>query len=320
MKKIQIFIILLIIGAFSGYLFFKEGTLAVNKDSKENVYFVIAKGESLDSIINKLSGEDLIRNRLVFFLIVKRLGIEKQIQAGDFRLSKSMNAFDIANNLTHGTVDVWVTVPEGLRKEEIAEIMSKKFDISETEFNEVAMEGYLFPDTYLIPKSPTVKQIVDIMRANYESKYTSDIDKAAGKNNLTEREVLILGSIVEKETKFDEDRGPVADVLLRRYREKYPLEVDVTIQYALGYQKDEKRWWKSVITYDDLEVDSPYNNYKRIGLPPTPICNPGIAAIRAAANANENTPYKYYLADSKGKIHLARTFEGHQENIKKYLR
>ncbi|MDP4011634.1 MAG: endolytic transglycosylase MltG [Candidatus Roizmanbacteria bacterium] len=320
MKKLMILVILFLCVGLVGFLLFREGTLPVNKSSEESIVYVVDPGENLDSIINNLSKADLIRNRVAFYLVVKQLGIERKIQAGDFRLSPSMNAYEIADGLTHGSIDLWVTVPEGLRKEEIAEIMSKSFNVSETEFNLLAQEGYLFPDTYLIPRSATAQDIIDIMRANYESKYTSDIAQAAKNNGLSEQEVLILASIVEKETLFDSDRSGVASVLLRRLRENYPLEVDVTIQYALGYQKDENRWWKSFITYDDLEVDSPYNNYKNIGLPPTPISNPGIASIRAAAEATENTPYKYYLADKEGHVHFGKTFEEHQQNIVKYLR
>lgn len=320
MKKFLTFIIIFLIVLIGGYLFYREGTLAINSKSEESIIFVVDPGENLDSIINNLSKADLIRNRIVFYLVVKQLGIEREIQAGDFRLSPSMNAYEIADEFTHGTIDIWVTVPEGLRKEEIAEIMSKTFDVSETEFNLLAQEGYLFPDTYLIPRSATAQDIIDIMRANYESKYTSDIAISAKKNGLSEREVLILASIVEKETLFDSDRSGVAEVLLRRLRENYPLEVDVTIQYALGYQKDENRWWKSFITFDDLEVNSPYNSYKNMGLPPGPISNPGIASIRAAAEATENTPYKYYLADKEGHVHFGKTFEEHQQNIVKYLR
>lgn len=301
-------------------LFYKEGSLPVNKKSEEKVFFVIARGENLNSVINNLAKVDLIRNRLVFYIIVKQLGIEKKIQAGDYRLSKSMNAYELANSLTHGSIDIWVTVPEGLRKEEIAEIMAKKLDISKEEFVKIAPEGYLFPDTYLIPKSPTEKQIVNIMKANFDSKYTPKITRLATANGLTDRETLILASIVEKEAKFDEDRLPVASVLLRRYREKYPLEVDATVQYALGYQTNENRWWKSFLTYSDLEINSSYNTYKRVGLPPTPISNPGIASILAVSEANQNTPYMYYLAEPSGKTHYARTFEEHQANIQKYLR
>jgi len=320
MKKFLILIIIFLVLLISGYLLYREGTLAVHPTSDESIIFVVDPGENLDSIINNLSKANLIRNRLAFYIVVKQLGIEREIQAGDFKLSPSMNAYEIADELTHGTIDVWVTVPEGLRKEEIAEIMSKKFDISETEFNTLAEEGYLFPDTYLIPKNPTAAQIIDLMKSTFEAKYTKDLRSKAHANGLTDKEVLILASIVEREAKFDQDRTQVASVLLRRYRENYPLQVDATIQYALGYQPDENRWWKSSLTFEDLKNTSKYNTYKNIGLPPRPISNPGIASIRAVVNADENTPYRFYLSEPNGTTHFSKTYEEHQRNIEKYLK
>jgi len=320
MNKFFILIIFSLITAAVGYIFYHEGTLPIDKHTEKSIIFVINPGESLDSIINNLSKSDLIRNRIVFYLVVKQLGIEREIQAGDFRLSQSMNAFEVANQLTHGSIDIWVTIPEGLRKEEIAEIMSKTFDISETEFNTLAQEGYLFPDTYLIPKKPDSEQIIKLMRSTFDSKYTKELQSQARLNGLTDEEVVILASIVEREAKFDQDREQIASILLRRYREKYPLQVDATIQYALGYQTSENRWWKSSLTYADLEIESQYNTYTNIALPPTPISNPGIASIQAIINADQNTPYKFYLSEPVGTTHYSKTFEEHQRNIEKYLK
>jgi UPF0755 protein len=153
----SLFIIALVI------FFINKGLLPVDKNNKETKIFVIKRGESLNSIIDNLYRQNLIRNRLVFYLLVKKLGIEKRIQAGDFRLSPSMDAQTIAKNLTKGTLDIWVTIVEGLRKEEIAQIINQNFAIPESEFLKYAKEGYLFPDTYLIPKEATAEAIVKIL-------------------------------------------------------------------------------------------------------------------------------------------------------------
>jgi len=319
MKKLIIFLIILVVIAISGFIFYKEGKLPVNKASEENTMFVIEPGEDLDSIINNLSKENLIRNRLVFYLLVKQKGIERKIQAGDFRLSQSMSAEEIADEFTHGTVDVWVTIPEGLRKEEIAEVMSKTFDISETEFNELATEGYLFPDTYLIPKNPSAQQIIDIMTANFDKQFDEDIQKKAREKGMTDKELLTFASIIEKEANAS-DKQQIANIMYRRLEEDYPLQVDATVQYALGYQAGEKRWWKKQTTFEDLKYDSPYNTYKYTGLPPAPISNPGRASIEAASNADADTPYMFYLHDGNGNTYYAGTYEQHQSNIEKYLR
>jgi len=318
MKKINFLVVLLLIITLAFYLFYREGTLPVNKSNQSTKIFVINQGESLTSVVNNLSKEGLIRNRLIFFLIVKKLGIERKIQAGDFRLSPAMDAYQIAKNLTHGTLDIWVTLIEGTRKEEIAQIISQNLGIPETEFLKYAKEGYLFPDTYLLPKDATPESIVKILENNFNKKFSTELQQKAKAKGLSPTETIILASLVEREAKLSEDRQLVASVILNRFKTEMKLDIDATIQYTLGYQPEEKTWWKKVLTTDDLAIDSPYNTYKNKGLPPTPICNPGLAAIQAITNAPE-TDYFYYLSDKKGKIHYAVTLEEHNENVRKYL-
>lgn len=320
MKKILIATGIILIAAVGTFIFYREGTLPVNKSDTSTNIFVIQKGEALDSIINKLQQEKLIRNRVVFYLIVKQKGIERKIQAGDFRLSPSMDAYKIAEELTHGTLDTWVTIPEGLRKEEIAEILSKDLGISEVEFNQIAEEGYLYPDTYLIPKNPSAQLVAEMLTNTFSMKVTDEMRAQIKKKGMTENEVVTLASILEREAFGDTDRQEIADILYRRIQEGIPLQVDATVQYVLGYQPQEKRWWKKELTFDDLKIDSPYNTYKVTGLPPAPISNPGIKSIEAVINANADTPYLFYLHDASGSTHYAKDSEGHQENINKYLK
>ncbi len=319
MKKLTILAVIIAFLGIGGYLFYKEGTLPVNKNNDESKIFIIEPGESLDSIINNLYKEDLIRNRIVFRIIVKQMDIEKSIQAGDFRLSPSMNAYEIADELTHGTIDVWVTIPEGLRKEEIAEIVSEKFDISETEFNALAEEGYLYPDTYLIPKNPTAQQVIDILKTTFDAKFTEEMEEQMVKKGMTENEVVTLASILEREAFGENDRQEIANVLYRRLQEGIPLQVDATVQYVLGYQPLENRWWKKALTFDDLKINSPYNTYVITGLPPGPISSPGIEAIQAVLDATDDTPYLFYIHDPSGNTHYGRNSEEHQRNIDRYL-
>lgn len=320
MKKIYLIIIFFSILSVFFILFYKEGTLPVNKKSKETKIFVVRKGETLNQIIQNLAKENLIRNRLVFYLLVKKLGLERKIQAGDFRLSPAMDAYTIAQNLTKGTLDVWLTIIEGLRKEEIAQLINQNFNIPESEFLKIAKEGYLFPDTYLIPKQATAGAIIDILTNNFYRRFNYNLRQQGLRKNLTEEKILIIASLVEKEAKFDEDRVKVASIILKRLENDWPLQIDATIQYALGYQPMEKTWWKTNLIKDDLEIDSPYNTYKNKGLPPTPICNPGLASIKAVINADKNIPYWYYLSDKTGKMHYAKTLEEHNQNINKYLK
>ncbi len=319
MKKLIIFLIVVFIIAGAGLLFYREGSLPVNKNNKQTMMFVILPGEGLNSITKKLATEELIRSKIVFYLLVKQMGIEKKIQAGDFRLSQSMSARQIAEELTHGTVDQWVRIIEGLRKEEIAELLAKDFDFTENEFSSTAQEGYLFPDTYLVPKNASAKNIADILVTTFNTKYDAEYQKKALDNGLTKDQVITLASIVEREARSKEAKQQVASILLKRIEKDMPLQVDATVQYALGYQPAEKTWWKKYLTLDDLKINNPYNTYVNEGLPPGPICNPGLDAIDAVLNADPSTPYLFYITGNDNKMHYAKTAEEHQKNIDKYI-
>jgi len=319
MKKSQIFFLIIFLFALFSYLFFKQGSLPFNKNDKSTKIFVIAPGQPLQKIIDNLQKEDLIRSKIVFYLIVKQLKIDKKIQAGDFRLSPSMNAYEIAQTLTHGTLDVWVTLIEGTRKEEMAEVLNKKVNISELEFIRLAKEGYLFPDTYLIPKNADAQMVVNILENNFNQKFTKQMEEKGKNKSLTKEQIVILASLLEREAKNFKDKKIIAGILLKRLKADWPLQIDATVQYALGYQSKEKSWWKKNLTSQDLEIDSPYNTYKNKGLPPTPISNPGLDSLTAVIEAEVETPYWYYLSDKKGVVHYAKTLEEHNLNIEKYL-
>ncbi|HLC71798.1 MAG TPA: endolytic transglycosylase MltG [Candidatus Nanoarchaeia archaeon] len=320
MKRIIIFLFIITVLGSVIYMYIQAGTFPVDKNDKSSKIFVIGKGESLTSIINTLQEQGLIRNKVVFFLIVKQLGIERKIQAGDFRLSSSMNAYQLAENLTHGTLDVWVTVIEGTRKEEIAEVISENLRIPQIEFLKYAKEGYLFPDSYLVPKDATAVAVINIFEVNLQRKFTNELRTRANRNGLTQDQVLVLASLVEREAKFDDDRQEVANILLKRIRNDWPLQVDATIQYALGYQPGTRSWWKHELSLDDLKIESPYNSYTNKGLPPTPIGNPGLATIQAVVSADPATENWFYVSDKQGKLHFAQTQAEHEENIRKYLK
>lgn len=310
----------LLVFLLAGFGFYAEGSLPADKNDTQNRLFVIEKGQGLNAIAKDLEKEGFIRNKIVFILVVKQLGIEKNIQAGDFRLQRSLSASDLAKNLTKGSLDQWFTVIEGLRNEEVADLVTENLGIPSADFLAVAQQGYLFPDTYLIPKNATSETVVSIMKNNFNTKFTQEMKSKAIKKGLSEREVLTLASLVEKEALFDEDRSEIANIMLRRIKEGHKLQIDATVQYALGYQPVEKRWWKKEITFEDLKVDSPYNTYQNYGIPPGPICNPGKASIEAVVNATPDTPYLFYIHDLQGRTHYAKNSLEHQRNIDKYLK
>jgi UPF0755 protein len=228
-----------------------------------------------------------------------------------------MSAQEIATNLTHGTLDIWTTIPEGLRATEIAAILKAKIpgykDSWETQL--VANEGYLFPDTYLIPRDADINMILSLLKNNFQAKY--DSVKNSKTTTLTDAQTIIVASIIEREAIFAQDRPIVASVFINRLDIGMALGSDPTVQYALGFQPNTKTWWKKDLTADDLVINSPYNTRKNAELPPTPISNPGLSAIKAAL-APTKTDYLYFFSDTKGHLHFATTIEGHNANIKKY--
>ena len=319
MKKFKILFLLVMLITLSVYFMYTEGSLPVDKTNEGATIFVIKKGEGELSLITKrLASEDLIRNKLVFFTIALQKGIERKIQAGDFKLSKNMTAQEIADTLTHGTADEWVTIVEGLRKEEVAQKLTEQFTLSEISFIEQAKEGQLFPDTYRIPKTASVETIIKIMESNFQTKM-AEARQQYPFEKRSDKEILVLASLIEREAKFADDRRLIADIILKRAQSDWPLQLDATIQYGLGYQRKEKTWWKKELALEDLKVDNTYNTYERKGLPPAPICNPGLDSLKAALAANPKTPFWYYVSDKNGRIHAAKTLEEHNENIRKYV-
>lgn len=316
--RILVTAIIFILFAFVGYIWWTDAITPVDKNDTTPILFTVPRGQGSKEISKRLAAAGLVRSQIGFYLLVRFFGTDGQIQAGDFRLNKSMDAKTIASELTHGMLDVWVTTLEGWRDEEIAMALSKDLNLPEKEFLQVAREGYMFPDTYLIPKDATAGAIVSLFKDNFNKKVTEEMLTIAEKEGVTKDELVTIASLVEREGRTSADRPIIAGILLNRFRRNWPLQVDATLQYALGYQQKEKTWWKKELTDEDKKVDSLYNTYLNPGLPPTPIANPGLEAIRAVVYP-QVTEYMFYLHDKTGMAHYAKTIEGHLENIAKFL-
>jgi len=317
MKRLVTALVILIVFLGLTTVWWMNGLQPVDSSSKTPKIFVVGQGEDVRKIANNLKAQKLIKDPIVFFLLTKQEGIDKQIQAGDFRLNPSMSAQEVATNLTHGTLDIWVTIPEGLRADEIADILKAKVPGYKESWRVILEqnEGYLFPDTYLVPRGADINLVVSLLKNNFNAKY--DSVKNTKTTNLSDAQTVIVASIIEREAVYAEDRPIVASVIMNRLSAGMVLGADPTVQYAVGYQADTKSWWKKDLTVDDLAIDSPYNTRKNAGLPPTAISNPGLSAIEAALKP-ASTNYLYYFSDSKGHLHFATTLEGHNANIKKY--
>lgn len=312
-----------ILFAFSSYRNILEEPISDNTAKK---VFFIESCLSAYQVLDKLQSEEILNNNQHFVLKVY-LKYEKTpgFKEGTFKIPLNSKLKDLVDQLEHPELtDIWITIPEGLRKDEIAKIIAKSYEgvegaeFSEKEFlrlskdpeyiynflkltNVTDLEGYLFPDKYLMPAQATTDYILKTLTGTFKDK--------VGKISYKE---LIVASMIEREGKSDSDRPQISDVIWKRLKSDWLLQIDATLLY---YYKD----WKHVITQADKELNQPYNSYKRAGLPPTPICNPGLASINAAKNPQKN-PYYFYIHADNGKVYFAETFEQHQNNIAKYLR
>lgn len=317
MKKISFLIVLLLLIIGGTAVWWIGSTSPVDPSDTTKRAFVIDKGESVREIATDLKNEGLIKDTVAFFLWVKTNGLDNKIQAGQFYIAPSMSMSEIVSSLQVGTHDLRITIPEGKRAEEIADILEENFTNYEPSWRQflVEQEGYLFPDTYSFAKDATIDQIVKTMTDTFEQKYVTI--QGPRKATLTKNEIVTIASMVEREAKHDEDRPLVASVILNRYDIGMKLDIDATIQYALGYNDAEQRWWKQGLTVNDLALNSPYNTYKTASLPPTPIANPGVKALEAVVNPAD-TDYLFYISDSTGQNHYARTNDEHEANKQKF--
>lgn len=289
------------------------------------INFNVPTGANATQIGNTLYKQSLIKNPLAFKVYVQFSGVSNSIQAGDYRLSPSLNLFQIVSTLSKSPLEVRVTIPEGLRREEIAAKFAKSLDQNSsfmTEFLDQSkgMEGSLFPDTYSISNNATPGAIIAKMEANFHTKVDS---LTPSDTNLSKSQLLVLASLIERETKLGDERPVVAGILLNRLNSGWPLQIDATVQYAVATSKCKTTnlscsWWEPLGS-GDLSINSPFNTYKNVGLPPSPIANPGLTAIKAAYNP-EKSGYFYYIHDKEGQIHYASTLEEQDSNINKYLR
>lgn len=293
----------------------------VDPQDQSIVRVVIPKGRSVKAVSQQLKEKGLIKSPFMFQVYYRLNQDQYKIQAGSFELSPSLAVEDIFQKLSQGTDDVWITLTEGLRREEIAESLEsyslQEYDQQEFLSQTVGLEGQLFPDTYLVPKESTTQSIVSLLQNTFEEKIEplqAEIDQSP----RSFKDLLIMASLLEREAQGKEQMRLVSGVLWKRLELGMPLQVDATLQYAKGYDEQLQTWWPSP-TAGDKEIDSRFNTYRNPGLPPHPICNPGYDAIEAALTPIDSGNL-YYLHDNQGEIHFAQTLQEHNQNVNRYLR
>ncbi len=322
------------------YLYLRRAQIETppDADDVEDVTFVIEPGESVGSITARLMEKDLITDGDLFRRVLQYHGADSAIEAGRFTLRRSMRMEEVMDELQHGRLLAsMVTIPEGWRAEEVAALLEQSGVTSAAEFLSavrqgssdysflqdrpegagVNLEGFLFPDTYMLPEDTPAVEVLDTLLTNWDTRVGAELREAASAQGLTLYEVVTLASIVEREARVAEERPLIAGVYLNRLAIGMPLQADPTVQYALGYNENTGRWWNPLTLEDIDTTDSPYNSYKNGGLPPGPICNPGLASISSVVEPEESE-YLYFLARGDGSHAFATTFEEHLQNQQLY--
>lgn len=329
MKKKFLFVIVVLLAIIGGaFLVFKstyESAISTpNSTDSTTVSLKIETGASLEQIAETLinSGVMSEQNKFYFDLYYRLNKLLPTVQAGTFKLPKNLTIVEISESLKKaGEPDIWVTIVEGLRKDEISKKLADSFATEEgakfdkAEFDRLIddktfidtlglkitngnLEGFLFPDKYLFPVDATAEEVIITMTNNFKKKVPA---------NYTYDDIIIA-SFLEREGRNDQDRPMISDIIRSRLKEGWKLDIDATLAYP---EKD----WKVNI---NKSKNTPYNTYMHPGLTPTPICSPGLSSINASLNPKQND-YYFYLHEDNGTIHYGRTLYEHSQNIQKYL-
>ena len=309
----------------------------------EQVRYSLKTGRNAADVGQDLQKLSVIRSGRQFELLVSLMGLQDKLSAGDFVLSKNSSAVGVVGQLTvrDAVAVIRVTFPEGLRVEEMADIAAKAGFGARQQFLDAvatatlppelaanlpagaALQGYLFPDTYILPAGSTTAQLVALMIKTMDRRFTPELRAASLAHGLNTHQALTLASVVEREAAKEEERPVIAAVFYNRLAAGDRLGADPTVQFAAALNPksvEKSGWWKKELTIDDLENPSKYNTRQFAGLPPGPIACPGLASIEAVANP-ETTKYYYFVANAKaadGSHVFSVSIAEHERNIALY--
>jgi UPF0755 protein len=319
---------------YSALLLWYDGLLTQPLDvNGAEQSFTVEIGEAVDSVANHLQAVGLIRDADSFRTYLIYSGLDTSIQAGEYQLSTAMSALDIAHELQDATPEeVTFVVLPGWRVEEVAEslatsglaiIYDEFLSAAKTppqEFDFLAgattVEGFLYPDSYIFSRTVSApEEMIAEMLRNFSAHLNADLLNGFEKQGLTVYQAVTLASMVEREAVQDEEQASIASVYANRFKIGMKLDADPTVQYAIGYNILQRTWWTNPLSLLDLEINSVYNTYKYEGLPPSPIANPSLGALRAVAFPAE-TPYLFFRArcDGSGFHEFSETFDEHLQN------
>lgn len=304
-----------------------------NKNNTQGIVVEIPQGSTTNTISDILYKNNLIKNKVMFKISVKLSNKAQQFKAGKYLFNQTYSNKQIINDLSLGKIyndGIKITIPEGSTSREIVSILvdkklgnedsyealisnPKEFynDFKFLEEDDItSLEGFLYPSTYYFDENSSEKEVLSTMLSQFNKVYTDKLRERQKELNMTTEQVVNLASIVEKEAILDKDRPIIASVFYNRLEIGMPLQSDATIQYIFKERK-------KIVTYKDLEIDSPYNSYKNKGLPPTPISSPGIESIKATLYP-EKTDYLYFVAKMDGGNNYSKNYEDHLKYVKEY--
>jgi UPF0755 protein len=325
-KRGLIFILALLIFFLFSFMALYFGYFLISPagfDKNEDI-FIVKKGSGLRTVATELERRRLVKGKNLFILWALLKGSAGDIKAGEYSLNQSMAPIRVLSILTSGAIKTYpLTIPEGLTAEQIADLLAKKDLVNKIEFISLVMdktlvasyhvdgpslEGYLFPDTYLISKDIGARELIDVMVNRFWNVFNA-LTKGQ-KDFMPLGETVTLASLVEKETGLAEERPVIASVFINRLKKRMRLESDPTVIYGL---KD----FDGNLKRKDLRVRSPYNTYINYGLPPGPIANPGRDSLMAAINPAK-TNYLYFVSKNDGSHHFSATLKEHNTAVVKY--
>lgn len=276
----------------------------------------IEEGSSLQTIAQLLEARGVVQSSFWFKVTAIIAGDQSAIRAGDYFFTRDRNLFEVVSMVTtgdYGLVPVKVTIPEGASVRDMARILSEQFNVFDGErFIALAekKEGYLFPDTYFFLPNVSERAVLEVLEETFHHKI-AELQPQIEAFGQPLEDVITMASIIEREARTTESRRMISGILWNRIEMGMPLQVDVTFDYINGKNS-------FTLTQSDLEIDSPYNTYRYVGLPPGPIASPSLDSIKAAINPT-TTEYLFFLADRRGTVHYSETFEEHVQKKRMYL-
>jgi UPF0755 protein len=330
LKRLGIFLLVLVVIAAGAAWWMNVRLDAPYRAFTDAEVFVeLPPGSGVSGIGDRLAAAGVVPDALTFRLAAQVAGVERHLQAGEYRFAQPASPREVAERIAHG--DIYkhpITFPEGLTIEEMAAIFGKSGLGTAEEFTKAAhdtsligdldpdarsLEGYLFPSTYTLPRKAGATGTVQAMIGEFDKSFDAQMRNDAEAVHMTPRDVVTLASIVEKETARPEERAIVSAVYQNRLKRGMLLQCDPTVIYALMLAGT----WNGNIRRVDLQIDSPYNTYRYAGLPPGPIASPGRPSLEAAIHPAD-VAYLYFVSRNDGTHVFATTLEEHNRNVLKY--